>query len=217
MEFVIFANGEVNLKTLTIAEPQVIIAADGGANHCLRLGIQPDILIGDLDSINSDSHADLEAAGIHIIRYAENKDETDLELAINYAVEHGATRITLYGILGGRWDMSFANVMLLAAPKYAAIEFHVISVSLQIFILRDGQTATLFGNPGDIVSVLPFGGDALGIRYSGLAWSLDHGNLNTGSPIGVSNRMLEKEATITLESGTLIIFHNFQETRTQSG
>ena len=212
MEYTIFANGEVNLNSLVLNEPSKVIAADGGANHCLRLGIRPDVLIGDLDSIHNDSLADMEKAGIRVLRHPENKDETDLELAINYAVEHGAARITLYGILGGRWDMSFANILLLASPKYASIEFQVVHDGLQIFVLRGGQTTTLTGNPGDLVSVLPFGGAAMGLQYSGLAWSLDNGNLISGSPRGVSNRMMEKEATIRLGSGTLIVFHNQQET-----
>lgn len=211
METIIFANGEVNLEKIRITDSTRVIAADGGTKHCVRLGITPDIVIGDLDSIGSDTLSKMETAGVDVIRHPMKKDETDLELAINYAVEQGVKEIVLYGLLGGRWDMSFANVMLLASPRYATIEFKVVNGSLSIFILRGGQSITISGNPGDLVSVLPIGGDAEGVCYKGLEWSLDHGRFLSGSPLGMSNQMVEAEATIGLDSGTLLIFHDQQE------
>ncbi len=212
MIFTIFANGEVNLSTVRLPNPTKIIAADGGTQHCLSLGIKPDVLIGDLDSIPPKSLASLEAAGVEIIRYLESKDETDLELAINYAVEHEAKNIQLYGLLGGRWDMSFANVMLLSSPKYSTVAFQVVADNLEIFILRGGQSIKLIGNPSDPVSVLPLGGNAKGVTYTGLAWSLKKANLVSGSPLGVSNHMLTDKATIQLASGILLIFHGLKKT-----
>lgn len=211
METIIFANGEANLDHIRFADSAKVIAADGGVNHCIRFGITPDVLIGDLDSVDNDTLVKLQSAGVEVIRHPVKKDETDLELAINYAIEQGAKKITLYGLLGGRWDMSFANVMLLASPKYTSIEFKVVNGSLRIFILRGGQSVTISGNPGDLVSALPIGGDAEGICYTGLEWPLDKGQILSGSPLGMSNQMLEAEATIGLGSGTLLIFHDQQE------
>jgi len=210
MQFTIFANGKFNHHTIKLYKPTKIIAADGGARHCKNLGIKPDVLIGDLDSIAPDILAFLESGDVDIVRHPENKNETDLELAINYAVEHGAMEITLYGLLGGRWDMSFANIMLLASPQYSMVDFQVIGDNLKLNILRGGKSITLYGKPGDLISVLPLGGNAQGVTYTGLAWPLKGANLYLGSPLGMSNTMLENEATIRLVSGTLLIFHDLQ-------
>jgi len=211
MRFTIFANGEINLLNVELPKRTKIIAANGGAQQCLRFGIRPDILIGDFDSITPSTLALMESGGVEVVRHHENKNETDLELAINFAVAHGATEIKLLGLLGGRWDMSFANILLLSSPQYSKIDFHVLGDNIEMYILRNGKSITLVGEPGDPVSVLPLGGSARGITYSGLAWILRNANLDTGSPLGVSNFMLGNEAAISLDSGILLIIHSLQK------
>src|SRR5689334_754444 len=100
-----------------IRAAELLIAADGGALPLLRAGMTPHMAIGDMDSIDAAGLAELEARGVAIRRFPREKDETDLELALLYAAQAGATAIDVLGALGGRWDHTLANVALLALPE----------------------------------------------------------------------------------------------------
>ena len=119
MRAVIFANGDLCFQPgeLTFHGEEFIIAADGGSQHCLALNLLPDILIGDLDSTSEPLRRDWEEKGVEIISHPERKDETDLELALLQAQKQGVAEIHVYGVVGGRLDMTFANRMLLAHPQ----------------------------------------------------------------------------------------------------
>ena len=207
MRAVIFANGQIHNSPLPIAEHDLLIAADGGARNVLRWGMVPHVLIGDYDSLERDELAGIERAGAMMVRFPENKDETDLELALDYALSHGAEEITLYGLFGGRWDMTFANLLLLAGAKYAGVRLVVIDNGSTLHILRSGGALRLNGSPGDIVSVLPLAGPAEGVSYEGLTWPLVNAVLPFGTPRGVSNTLAGSQAQITLKNGTLLVVH----------
>jgi thiamine pyrophosphokinase len=205
---IIFANGDISSPKINLPPHTKLIAADGGASNCLSVGIIPQVVIGDFDSLTQDELSTLKSCGATLIRFPTSKDETDLELALNYAVEHGATEITLFGMLGGRWDMSIANIMLLTSPRFERIHFFILDDDYEFFILRGGMKLVFYGNPGDLVSVIPLSPQAKGISYSGLEWPLHEATLCSGSQRGVSNHMLEKEAKISLISGVLLVVLN---------
>jgi thiamine pyrophosphokinase len=205
-QITIFANGNATSADITLSPNETVIAADGGAHHCLKLGIVPNVILGDFDSLSSEEIAALEADGAELIRYPIDKDETDLELALDYAVRLGATEITFYGLLGGRWDMTFANILLLAAPSYAGIKFRIIDGTTTAYILRGGETLKLQGRPGTTVSTIPLNKPIRGITYHGLQWPLENATLPFGTPRGVSNVMTTTKAQISLEEGTILIF-----------
>jgi thiamine pyrophosphokinase len=204
---IIFANGELPETEIALPPEAVVIAADGGARHCLRLGITPQAVIGDFDSLTPQETADLEARGARLLRYPADKDETDLELALDYALRHGAREITLYALLGGRWDMSFANLLLLAAPRYAGLRLRVCAGETAVRLLRGGETLTLRGQPGETVSLVPLS-DLHGLTYRGLKWPLQNADLPFGTPRGVSNLLLGPRAEISLAEGVAAVFHS---------
>ena len=203
----IFANGEIAADTsFTLPPDAFIIAADGGARHCLKLGLNPHVVIGDFDSLTNAEIETLSSSNAELLRYPTAKDETDLELALDHALKLGASKIALYGLLGGRWDMTFANLLLLAAPQYAKIQFRIFDGSTTAYILRGGETLELNDQQGATVSAIPLSGSAHGITYQGLRWSLEDATLPFGTPRGVSNQVTEPEAQISLEQGILLIF-----------
>lgn len=207
---VIFANGDLNLPENVqtyLRTGALVIAADGGARHAQALGVQPHIVIGDLDSLSSAEVKDLREAGVEVIQHPTDKDETDLELALDYAVQAGCGSVTLFGLLGGRWDMTFANMLLLAGEQFQAIDLSIVDGWDEMHILRGGQQLTLHGAPGNTVSVLPFSPEVRGIRYTGLAYPLEDATLKFGTPRGVSNQMTGVEAAITLSAGILLVIH----------
>jgi len=114
MHIVIVANGIIGdaSGSRAIAEgADLLLCADGGALHVLGWGLTPDVVIGDMDSLDAAHLEQLEAAGIELILYPPHKDETDLELALERALQEGASEITILGALGGRIDQTLANMM----------------------------------------------------------------------------------------------------------
>jgi thiamine pyrophosphokinase len=207
MQAVIFANGSIDDSEPLSGKYDLIIAADGGARHCRNLRINPDIVIGDLDSIESDELKSLQSKGAEIIRYPVKKDKTDLELALRLAVKRGADKIALFGAMGMRWDMSIANILLPAEPCLSDAIIRIINGLHEITMLKTGKQITFYGEKGDILSLIPVGGDALGITSGGLEYSLKNSSLQFGSTRGISNVLVENSATVKLEKGLLLCVH----------
>lgn len=207
---IIFANGELNPPLPDPASFQSkdhIIAADGGALHCLRLGFIPHTLIGDLDSLTSTEINSLQYAGAQIIRFPTQKDETDLELAILHAIHQDSDQIVVYGALGARWDMTLANLMLLTHSAFINTRLSLIDGNQEIRVLRGSGSMQLHGKAGDTVSLIPLSGEASGIDTHDLEYALMDGTLSFGSPRGVSNIMLCDRCQITLKHGLLAVIH----------
>jgi len=205
MRVIIFANGELAnpQEARSLLQPDtLVIAADGGTHHVLAAGVTPDIVVGDLDSLSPDDQARLEAAGSQIVRFSPRKDETDLELALLHAVEKGATEITILGALGGRLDQTIANVLLLALPALKGADVRIVEGAQEAFLIQNG--ATIKGQPGDTVSLIPLGGDTEGVTAEGLEWLLDEDTLRFGPARGVSNVLTAKQARVRLRHGSLL-------------
>ena len=207
MRAVIFANGTLNDPHQIMAALQpgdLVIAADGGARHCHTLGLLPAVVVGDFDSISKDELAQLEGNGVQVVRYPSRKDFTDLELALQHAVSQNAEEILVFAALGARWDQTLANLLLPAAPGLEHVCIRLLDGPQEIALLRAGETHTLRGQPGDIVSLIPLGGHAYGITTTGLEYPLADGALYFGATRGISNVMLDEQATVRLKDGLLL-------------
>ena len=207
MRAVIFVNGVINDYSQLVRRlrpDDYLIAADGGARHCAALGLRPAVLVGDLDSIAPDLLADYERAGVVIERHPPRKDETDLDLAVRRAVADGATEILLLGALGGRLDQTLAN-FLLPARRDWPVPVLLADGRQIVRVLRGGESVTLYGAPGAIVSAVPLSAEVTGITYTGLEYPLTGATLHLGSTQGVSNRMNRESATIRIADGILLV------------
>ena len=203
----IFANGTLDQSahlTTIIEQADLIIAADGGANHCAVLGIVPGILLGDLDSIDPIILATYRKEGVAIHQHPPRKDATDLELAIDLATQKGAQTIWLTGVLGGRWDMSLANIMLAANDKYKGQEIFVMDKDCSMQILHPGKTHKISGMHYQKVSLLPLKGDVHGVTLTGFEYPLSHQTIPFGATLGVSNILKKKAATVRHAQGILL-------------
>jgi thiamine pyrophosphokinase len=183
----------------------LVIAADGGARHAAVLGREIDLWVGDGDSIAAGDLAALAARGVPIDRSPVDKDETDAELALLAAIDRGARRITILGALGGsRLDHALANAWLLGHPGLAGRTAMLLDASVRVRLVGPGRTE-LGGRIGDLVSLLPFGGDAGGVTTRGLRYPLAEERLSLGPSRGLSNVREAADASITVETGRLLV------------
>jgi thiamine pyrophosphokinase len=198
-----------------IRKHDVLICADGGARAALQFGLKPIVVVGDFDSLSENELAQLEKRGSQLLPHPRNKDETDLELALLlsqtlFDEADEENEIVILGALGGRIDHELANMLLLAMPQLKGRRVVIAHRADQIRLIdaRDVETSLeLRGNRGDVVSLLPFGGDAHGIQTSGLEYSLHGESLFVGPARGVSNVMLGEVATVALKRGMLLCIH----------
>jgi thiamine pyrophosphokinase len=183
----------------------LVIAADGGARHALALGRRIDRWVGDGDSIAPADLERLAADGVRIDHAPVDKDETDAELALLAAIEADAGRITILGALGGtRLDHELGNVWLLAHPGLAGRAAVLLGARTRIRLAGPGRF-DLGGRVGDVVSLLPFGGDATGITSSGLRYPLADEPLLSGPSRGLSNVRDAPDSSLTIGAGRLLV------------
>jgi len=181
-----------------------VVAADSGLHLAARLGLAADLVVGDFDSVDAGALDAAVTAGTRAEQHPAAKDATDLELAIDAAIAHGASRVLVVGGTGGRLDHFLGVLFLLASPAYAdiAVEARLGSASVQV---THGRTVAIHGAPGDIVTLLPVNGGARGIVTDGLEYPLRNEDLAPGTSRGISNVLLDTDATVTLASGTLLV------------
>lgn len=191
----------------SITKAQLIIAVDGGGNMLFAEHILPHIVIGDLDSLQPEALHAFMSHGVEIIRYPAAKDETDLELALLLAVERQASQIDILGGMGGRWDHTLSNVMLLAMPELSKVSVRILDGTQQLFLVR--QSATIVGQVGDVVSLVPLFGDAQGVSLRGFRYPLSRGTLSCYRSRGISNVLLTSPAHVQVERGMLLVIQMF--------
>lgn len=202
----IFANGElpnVAAARKLLALDDFIICADGGIRHVLALGLTPDVIIGDMDSLPGIFHP----STFHgeFIQVSADKNETDLELAINHAFTLNPGKIIIIAALGGRLDQTLGNISLMTASQLSAFDIQINDGVEEIFLCRD--QAKVKGRSGDIVSLIPWGGEVSGVETKNLKWPLRNETLYPYKTRGISNEMLGEEASVKIKSGLLLIVH----------
>ena len=208
MAVLIFANGDIDEADWIrpyLTAPTAVIAANGGTRHLFRLDRLPDVVIGDLDSLPQEAQNWLEAEDVTVHVYPHDKNETDLELALLHAISHHEDDIQIIGALGGRLDQTLANIMLLAHPALVDRHVELVTDHRHAWLVTGRSEVT--GEVGDIVSLIPIGGDVLVQETSGLRWPLANEVLTTGPALGISNTLTQPLATIVVETRTLLSIH----------
>ena len=214
---IIFANGMVPDLTAAracVRPDDVLIAADGGTRLAFRLGWMPSKVFGDLDSLAPADRQRLDAQNVEIRQFPREKDETDLELALDYARTCGLKEIVIMGGLGGRLDQTLGNLALLTDARLADLDTRMEDGMEEAFFVR--SQAVVRGNPGEIVSLIAWGSPVLGVRTSGLRWPLRGETLLPERTRGVSNELQEGTAGIEIASGLLLCVHRHAAGSTRS-
>jgi thiamine pyrophosphokinase len=191
--------------------PPLVIAADGGARKAAQVGLVPELVVGDGDSLGPKDLAALRDRGVEVHLLPPEKDESDTELALREALARGAGEIVILGAFGGRrLDHVLASIALLALPELAG---HDVT-------LRDGTTAvrlvgsaagpgelSIAGGPGDLVSLFPVDATVEDITTEGLRYPLRGESLTLGPSRGLSNELTGQTARVTIGRGRLLVVH----------
>ncbi|MDQ5822750.1 MAG: thiamine diphosphokinase [Chloroflexota bacterium] len=189
-----------------LPRPDVVIAADGGSTLAARLGLVPDLVIGDLDSSDPDLVQELEAGRIRFDRFQhETKLETDTELAVLAALEWQPDTILVLGAIGGRLDHSVANLLLLTHPQLVPHDVRLVDGKQVALLAKPGLWNSLPASAGDTVSLLPVGGEASGVVTSDLLYPLNSETLLVGRGRGVSNEVRGPQPRVFYEQGLLMV------------
>jgi thiamine pyrophosphokinase len=182
-----------------------VVAADSGLDLAEQVGIVPDLVVGDFDSVTPDALDRARRRGIEVVEFPTAKDRTDLELAFEAVLSRGVDRLVVLGGGGGRLDHLVANIALLAR----------LDIGIEAWL--DDQFATVLAvgasgpgvfsarlAAGGTLSVLAWGGPAI-VSETGVLWPLDHHRLEAGSTLGVSNESLGGEVEITVHEGRAVV------------
>ncbi len=205
---IIFANGELPNKEKSRAllrEDDFIIAADGGTRHALALGLTLNLIIGDMDSLPVNFEPS--ALNIELRRFPRDKNETDLELAIQHALTLCPQEIIILAALGGRLDQTLGNIALISDLRSSACSLKLNDGLEEVFFCF--EHSQIHGTSGDTVSLIPWQGEVTGIVTTGLKWPLQNETLYPQKTRGISNEMTCEEAMVQVKSGLLLIVHRF--------
>ena len=205
---IIFANGELpdlDRVRLLLQQGDYILCADGGTRHAMALGLQPDLIIGDMDSAETGPLRNFREADVAIELFPHDKNETDLELAIQRAIDLEPEQILIAGALGGRLDQTLANIALLTDHRLLDYDVRLDDGVEEIFVCRD--QVQVHGARGDLVSLIPWGGAVSEVQTMNLKWVLHKETLYPDKTRGISNEMLGASASVSIGSGMLLVVH----------
>ncbi len=206
MKAVLVCNGSINDYTYFkkyILPSDYIISVDGGAGHLRKMGIKPNVLIGDFDSANSEDLKYFAECGVEVYKFPIDKDMTDSELAIEKALKMGANELLFIGALGSRADHSLANILLLKKLLDTGVKACIMDEYNQIYMFN--TTFTLEKRDGYKLSLIPISLKVTGVSTNGLKYKLNDATMNLGTSWGVSNEFLEDTATVTIKEGILLV------------
>jgi thiamine pyrophosphokinase len=201
---VVVAGGHAPRPEAALAVPleAPVIAADGGLVHARALGLEVEVVVGDLDSVADEAVADAAASGIRVVRHPAAKDATDLELALDEALALGTRRILVLAGDGGRLDHLLATLLLLGSHRYEAVAIDAEVGEARVHVIRAERA--LEGAVGETLSLLALHGPAEGVSTEGLLYPLRAETLEPGSSRGVSNVFVERSARVRVERGVVI-------------
>jgi thiamine pyrophosphokinase len=193
-----------------VSEGAIVIAVDGGLEHARASDIALALAVGDFDSASPEAVQAAADAGVGIERHPAEKDATDLELALDAAMELRPGRIVVLAGIGDRLDHLLSMFLLLASPRYGGVELDAHVGRARVHVVREERT--LNGADGELVSLFALHGPAEGVCTEGLAYPLDGETLEPGSSRGVSNAFVGETATISLGRGVLLAIRPSVET-----
>lgn len=184
-----------------------VVAADAGVDRAFSLGWAIDVAVGDFDSVSGEGRAALARAGTDVRTHPADKDATDLELALEVAVELVAgspgsvRRVLALGLEGGRPDHALGNLLVAASARFVGLDIELVLAQGRAWAVRDQLTGDR--PPGGTLSIVPVHGPAT-VSVTGVRWPLDRSTLDAGSTRGISNQTVGGPVALTVHAGVVL-------------
>ena len=209
---IIVAAGDLTVGSVNVNEDDLIIAVDGGLGYCSVLELEPDIILGDFDSV---SEREREAIAMlkeqipeRIVQLPCEKDDTDTLAAIRIGLENGYDRFLIYGATGGRLEHTLANIQCLLYLKNHDATGYLMDGSGMICVLQN-EEVKLRDNLEGYMSLFSLSKEAKGVTIRGMKYELENATITNDFPMGISNEFIGREATVKVEDGELVMIINY--------
>jgi len=206
----IFTGGMIDLvwtrKWLATKQFDYVIAADKGLLYADELNCKVNYILGDFDSVDNNLLEKYRSLNVELITFPCEKDYTDTHLAIETAIEKGASEITILGATGSRMDHTMSNIqnMKIALnfdiPCYIVNEYNKIYLATKIVVIKKSEQF------GKFISLIPFSESVTGLTLTGFHYPLNKYLMNQGLSVGISNEIVEEKGIIEFEDGILVVF-----------
>lgn len=221
--------GELGLEAIPVEEGDFVIAVDGGLDHCAALRIEPDLILGDFDSVGEREReriAALEELGEQgfrrndrfprekeavrhragsraaVFQLPREKDDTDTMAALKEGLRLGYSEFSIYGGMGGRFDHTLANVQALLYLRNRGARGRLLDRAVEVQVIRD-EKICFPRNARGILSLFSLVEESRGVTIEGMKYLLDRATVRNDFPVGISNEFIGEEASVTVEDGTL--------------
>lgn len=204
---IVICAGDLTLGELPVSEEDLVIAADGGLDYCAVLNIEPDLILGDFDSLSGEEYAAVEQLEQQIpervIRLQREKDETDGLAALQEGLKRGYREFRIYAGTGGRFDHTLANIQCLLYLKNRGAAGYLVDGTGMMLVIKD-EAIHFKRNLKGTLSLFSMVEESKGVTIRGMKYELDRASVRNDFPIGISNEFIGQEAEILVEDGTLV-------------
>lgn len=209
---IVIGAGDLTVGAVNVGEEDLVIAVDGGINYCGILEVEPDIILGDFDSVNEAQREAIlamkEQAPDRVIALKPEKDDTDMLAALKMGLKMGYDYFLIYGATGGRLEHTLANIQCLLYLKNHDAVGYLMDGSGMIFVMKN-EEVKLRDNLEGYFSLFCLGKEAKGVTIKGMKYELEDYTMTNDFPIGVSNEFIGKEASISVVDGELVGIVNY--------
>lgn len=203
---IVIGAGELTVGEIQVTEGDLVIAVDGGLDYCDFLQLEPDLILGDFDSVSEKSAAVMEKLEAQIperiLRLPREKDDTDTLAALKEGLRRGYQEFRIYGGTGGRLEHTLANIQCLLYLKRQGAAGYLMDGNGMIFVIEN-ETVRFQKGLWGYLSLFAMSAEVRGVTIEGLKYPLDKAVIRNDFPIGVSNEFTGREAAITVEKGQL--------------
>ena len=204
--------GDLTVGSIPISEGDFVIAVDGGLMYCESLGVEPDLIVGDFDSITESFTGALNEIETKfpekVVRLNPMKDDTDTMAALKIGIEKGFETFYMYGCGGGRLEHTIANIQSLIYLKDRDLKGYIMEGEGMTFVMRD-ESVSFKETMEGYVSLFALDPVIKGVTEKGLKYTLEKAELTYGFPLGVSNEFTGVQSEISVDSGTALVVVNW--------
>lgn len=211
---ILIGAGDLTMGELHVADEDYVIAVDGGLSYCSILNVEPDLIIGDFDSVNQREKLAVEQLAQtvpeKICQLPQCKDDTDMLAAIKKGLELGYTDFRIYAATGGRFDHTLANIQCLLYLKNHGAVGYLVDGTGMVLVLQN-ETVHFRKELEGILSLFALTKEAKGVTIRGMKYPLENGVITNDFPIGISNEFLGEEAEVSVKDGELVCMIRYYE------